>query len=181
MKNTIFYAVIFLLAFVGTTVAIYTMNNKYVNMFEFDFRESAVVEAAIADSVAAFHADSLVALDSLHVPENNGPTEEELVSDLHITKGELSKIETELGIKDKEIEQLKNKLEIKQKAEHEKWLKATIKLYEAMESSKAAEILSKIPENEAREIIYSMKKKKAAEILSLLGTETIKRLTRAIK
>ena len=52
MKNTIFYAVIFLLAFVGTTVAIYTMNNKYVNMFEFDFRESAVVEAAIADSVA---------------------------------------------------------------------------------------------------------------------------------
>ena len=50
-----------------------------------------------------------------------------------------------------------------------------------METNKAADLLAKLPENEAREIIYSMKNKKAAEILSGLDTETVKRLTRSRK
>lgn len=179
MKNIIIYALIFLLAFIGTTYLIYDFNNKYVNMFEFDFRETAAIEAAIADSLAAIEADSLAALDSLHLNEEEAPKTEEIVSDLESTKGKLNKVSVELSKKDKEIEQLKSKLEIEHKAEHEQWLKATVKLYEEMQASKAAEILSKIPDIEAREIIYSMKKKKAAEVLSQLSTETIKRLTRA--
>ncbi len=179
MKIIIIYALIFILAFIGTTYVIYDMNNKYVNMFEFDFRETAVLEAALADSLASLEADSLVALDSVVVSEETISINEDLATDLNSTKSKLSKVEVELTKKQKEIERLKSKLEIEHKAEHEKWLKSTVKLYEAMQASKAAEILSKIPDSEAREIIYTMKKKKAAEILSQLSTETVKRLTRA--
>lgn len=179
MKTTIIYALIFLLAFIGTTYVIYDMNNKYVNMFEFDFRETAALEQAIADSLAALEADSLAAIDSVKVIEEDKNVKAELETHLASTKSELSKIESELSNKEKEIEHLKSKLEIEHKAEHEKWLKSTVKLYEAMQASKAAEILSKIPNNEAREIIYSMKKKKAAEVLSQLSAETVKRLTKA--
>jgi len=179
VKNILIYAIIFLLAFSGTSAVIYMMNSKYVNMFGFDFRETAVFEAAIADSLSALQADSLSATDSLIVLKNIKTNEKELLADLNSANSELNKVELELGKKNKEIERLKSKLEIKHKAEHEQWLKSTVKLYEAMESNKAAEILSKISENEAREIIYSMKKKKAADILSELSAETIKRLTRA--
>jgi len=50
-----------------------------------------------------------------------------------------------------------------------------------MNTAKAGALLNSLPEKEARELIYSMKKKKAAEILSNLNTETVKRLTRAKK
>ena len=83
--------------------------------------------------------------------------------------------------KKRRLNSLKDQLEKESATEHEEWLKSTIKLYEAMETKKAADLLATLPENQAREIIYSMKNKKAAEILSGLDTETIKRLTRLQK
>ncbi len=179
MKSIIIYAVIFIIAFIGTTVGVYILNNKYMNMFEFDFREKAVVEAAIADSIAI--ADSLALLDSLHVHASVEEKAKELEANLNSTKGELNKIESELDKKDSEINHLKEQLNKKQKADHKAWLESTIKLYEAMDVKKAGELLSTLPENEAREILYSMKNKKAAKILSSLDVSTVKRLTRAKK
>jgi len=187
VKNTIIYAVIFFLAFVGTTAGVYLLNNNYVNMFEFDFRDPAVVEAAlikaaIADSIAFSMTDSLAVSDSLLVVDNNNePKGQQIKEELKHTKGELSKVEQELSKKEKQIEQLTNQLEQKQNSEHEKWLKSTIKLYEAMETNIAGKLLSSLPDAEARELLYSIKKKKAAEILSSLDTETVKRLTRSKK
>ena len=99
MKNILIYAIIFLLAFSGTSAVIYMMNSKYVNMFGFDFRETAVFEAAIADSLSALQADSLSATDSLIVLKNIKTNEKELLADLNSANSELNKVELELGKK----------------------------------------------------------------------------------
>jgi flagellar motility protein MotE (MotC chaperone) len=180
LKNTIVYAVIFILAFAGTTIGVYTFNNKYANIFHFDFRDAA--EVALADSLTAIVSDSLAVSDSTLVtdlqPEEN---EKKLEEDYAETKVELDKTSNQLSKKEKELEHLKTQLEEKKTAEHEEWLKSTIKLYEAMQTNKAGELLSALPEKEARELIYAMKNKKAAAILSSLDIETVKRLTRAKK
>lgn len=182
MKNTIVYTLTFVIAFLGTTAAIYMLNDKFANMFAFDFRDAEMVKAQIADSLAVVDSANIIMSDSLYLVENLLEEEkEELENSLNVTKSELTKAEQELSQKEKKIEQLKNQLEQEKATEHEEWLKSTIKLYEAMETNKAADLLAKLPENEAREIIYSMKNKKAAEILSGLDTETVKRLTRSRK
>lgn len=179
MKNIIIYAVVFIIAFVTTSFAVFTFNSKYANLFEFDFRDKAKVE--LADSLAAL--DSLALSDSLQVPEVDLHAEKAKKMEEHYTetKVELDKTSSKLTKKEQELEQLKTQIEEKKTEQHEAWLKSTIKLYEAMEVGKAGDLLKSLPEVEARELIYSMKNKKAAAILSNLDTETVKRLTRAKK
>lgn len=179
MKNIILYGLIFTIAFLATTLGIYTYNNKYVNMFEFDFRDAAKV--ALADSLRLKEVEIVDATDSLSTKNVHKEKTEKLKKDFKETKVELDQTSIELSQKEKEIELLKKLLEVKNNEEHDEWLKSTIKLYEEMETNKAGKLLKTIPEDEARELIYSMKKKKAAEILSNLDTETVKRLTRAEK
>jgi flagellar motility protein MotE (MotC chaperone) len=182
VKNTIIYTLIFILAFAATTAGIYTLNNKFADIFDFDFREASVVQALVADSLAALDSLHIENSDSILLAENKEILKtEELKENLTLTKSKLSKIEEELNKKEKKIEQLSSQLEKEKTVEREEWLKLTVKLYEAMETAKAGDLLAKLPENEAREIIYSMKNKKAAEILSGLDTETVKRLTRSTK
>lgn len=182
VKNTIIYALIFILAFAATTAGIYTLNNKFADIFAFDFREATEVQALVADSLAALDSLHIENSDSIFLAEDKEILKtEELKENLTLTKGKLSKVEEELNKKEKKIEQLSSQLEKEKTVEREEWLKSTVKLYEAMETAKAGDLLAKLPENEAREIIYSMKNKKAAEILSGLDTETVKRLTRSTK
>lgn len=177
MKSTILYTVIFLLAFVLTSYFIYSYNEKYVNIFEFDFRDAAQV--AIADSIAAITEEETVKVDSVAVDSSLVKWNKELTENYADAKKRLDKTEKELIARENEIKELKNKLQVTKTSKHEEWLNSTVKLYEAMETRKAGELLRTMPEVEARELIYSMKKKKAAEILSNLDTETVKRLTRA--
>jgi len=177
LKNVIIYAVIFIGAFVVTSYFVYTYNEKYVNLFELDLRDAAKV--ALADSLAQIKSETLATSDSAIVMKKPVEKNKEVEKDLKETKMKLNKTSNILSQKEKELEILKEKLEVRNVEEHEKWLKSTIKLYEAMEPTKAAQLLKALPEHEARELIYSMKNKKAAEILSSLDTETIKRLTRA--
>jgi flagellar motility protein MotE (MotC chaperone) len=179
LKNVILYALIFIIAFAATTIGIYTYNNKYVNMFEFDFRDAKKV--AIADSLAINENNIVEPSDSLVAVNEHEEKAKELKKEFKQTKVELDQTSNELSKKEKELEFLKKQLEVKKNEEHDEWLKSTIKLYEEMETNKAGQLLKTIPENEAREIVYSMKKKKAAEILSNLDTETVKRLTKAQK
>ncbi|MCB9248062.1 MAG: hypothetical protein H6613_05720 [Ignavibacteriales bacterium] len=180
MKNVIVYAVIFIVAFLATTFGVYTFNNKYANMFEFDFRDAAKVEAALVDSLAIAHGDSLTVADSL-VSDHEPVVEKghKIATDLKVTKGKLNEVEEALLKKEEEIKLLESKVKEKEDEKYAEWLKNTIKLYEAMESTKAAQFIKAMPENEARDLIYSMKKKKAAEVLSYLSAETVNRLTRA--
>lgn len=179
MKNTILYALIFISAFVGTSFGIYSLNNKYVDIFQFDFRDA--VQVAKLDSMAVVKADTTVVVDSL----NRETVLEEKVTqfqeDLIEAKKELKKTSRELTQKEKEMELLRKQLENKNNAEHDEWFKSTLKLYEAMDVEKARQLIKKLPEEDARKLVYSMKRKKAAEILSSLDIETVKRLTRAEK
>jgi flagellar motility protein MotE (MotC chaperone) len=184
LKNIIIYAVIFLLAFAATSYEIYTLNNKYVNVFKFDFRDKVAFEKKLADSLAVLsvdstnivHGDSLAVADSL-TSEKKMLQTSTIESDS--IKNELNDVKQKLSQKDKEIEELKNQLNGTQDIKYQDWLKNTIKIYEEMESNKAAQLIQGIPENQARDIIYSMKKKKAAEILSYLENGTVQRLTKA--
>ena len=182
MKNVILYAVIFIIAFIATTYGVYTYNEKYVNLFEFDLRDASVAaKAAKADSLALANSDSLVVSDNLNIDNKKVEKVKEVEKNLTEAKVKLDKTSNKLSEKEKELEMLKKQLEVKNVEEHEEWLKSTIKLYEAMETTKAGQLLKALPDDEARELIYSMKNKKAAEILSSLDTETIKRLTREKK
>ena len=179
MKNTIFYSFIFIAAFVLTTVAIYNLNNKYENIFQFDLRLSA--DVAMADSLALIELDSNMVSDTTVVKEESVLVQQKLEQDFEETKSKLAKTTRELTRKDEELAALRKRISVKEESKHTEWLKSTVKLYEQMESGKAGDLLRSLPVDEARELIYSMKKKKAAEILSTLDTETVKRLTRVKK
>ena len=179
MKNTILYSVIFIFAFAVTSFLLYSYNKKYVNIFGFDFRDAA--EVAIADNLASIAQEDTLIEDSTNTDNSLLEINSELQQDYTEAKMKLDQTARELTQKEKEIEELKNKLAVSHNAKHEEWLSSTVKLYESMETRKAGELLRTMPEKEARELIYSMKKKKAAEILSNLDTETVKRLTRAKK
>ena len=179
MKDTILYSVVFILAFAVTSFFIYSFNQKYVNIFEFDFRDA--VQVARADSLAAITAVDSVRSDSTSIDNSLLEINKELEKDYAETKMKLDKTVKELTEKEEEIKSLKDKIQVSKTNKHEEWLSSTVKLYESMETRKAGELLKTMPETEARELIYKMKRKKAAEILSNLDTETVKRLTRAKK
>lgn len=59
---------------------------------------------------------------------------------------------------------------------YNKWIKNSVKLYETMDSKKAAKIIQGYNDNIARDIIFSMKKKKAAEIIAEFKPELVNRI-----
>ena len=179
MKNTILYSFIFAFAFIGTTYVLYDLNNKFENIFQFDFRLSE--ELALADSLASEGLETDLVSDSTNVQDETEKISEQLEKDFNETKNKLAKTTQELSRREKELVELKKKISTEAETNHTEWLKSTVKLYEEMESVKASELLRSLPSDEARELLYSMKKKKAADILSNLDTETVKRLTRAKK
>jgi flagellar motility protein MotE (MotC chaperone) len=160
-------------------MVIYDLNNKYENIFKFDFR--LCKDVAMADSLASVEPDTNLTSDITEVKKESDPISEELEQDFEETKNKLAKTTRELTKKEEELAELKKRISVNEENNHTEWLKSTVKLYEEMESGKASELLKSLPVDEARELIYSMKKKRAAEILSNLDTETVKRLTRAKK
>ena len=56
------------------------------------------------------------------------------------------------------------------------WVKENVKLYESMDSKKAAKVIKGYSDNIARDILLKMKKKKAAEILAELKPEDVTRI-----
>jgi flagellar motility protein MotE (MotC chaperone) len=59
---------------------------------------------------------------------------------------------------------------------YKNWIKNSVKLYEAMETKKAAKILQTYSDNIAREIIFKMKKRKAAEIIAEIKPDIASRI-----
>ena len=188
MKNIIIYAVVFIAAFAATSFGIYTLNNKYVDVFNLDFRDKVTYEKMKLENLAKLNTDSLAIVqndspvtDSLSVGKTM--TKDKMIEAFKDTianvKAELNTTQQKLEQKDQEIIELKSKLENEENVKYQDWLKNTIKLYEEMESNKAAQLLQGMPDKQARDLIYSMKKKKAAEILSYLEVGTVQRLTKA--
>ena len=206
MKEKIIYIVPFVLAFIFVSAAIIYLNSSFKNIFKFDFsaasqislpkqvakatEETAIDSTKISqtqDSVKQKNVqttiDTTVAPNSAKVDqaiakntnsvkksEEKDPSAKSPPKD--VVKNEPnSKTEPEAVPINKELPA--NAIE---KPDYKNWVKQTVKLYESMESKKAAKIIQGYSDNIARDILFTMKKKKAAEILAEFRPEAVTRI-----
>ncbi len=205
------YVMVFALAFVTTTIAIIFLNEKFANIFAFNFGPNPentpimvvedsegetfkaslnsykkdvveAVKAEVYDDIKEGIIDSIKELPAKSEFENLSKQVEQtkrVINDYRKKEAEKQQLENSLANKEKELENLKKQREKEENEEYEAWVKSTVKLFETMDSKKAAKIISEYSDNVARDLIYKMKKKKAAEILSNLNTEKVIQLTQA--
>ncbi|NOX17049.1 MAG: hypothetical protein GXO87_02055 [Chlorobi bacterium] len=102
-----------------------------------------------------------------------------VVDSLKKTKDKVVLLAKQNKRKDRKIKDLEKRIIRQKDSSYTAWLKATVKLYESMDSKQAAKLIRNFSDSEARDLIYSMKKKKAAEILSNLSAEKVTILTRS--
>lgn len=205
MTSKIIYIVLFIGAFILTTIIIAFLNSQFNNIFQFDF--SPPTEVLSTDNTLS-PADSLqlstventveddlniIIEDKLKTVENTGEetlnifNEDELKDNLI----ENSRLRDSLDLLRSELEQIKEdeaKIEEQRKKNNDKansnennykaWLKQTSDLYATMDSKKAAKIIQNYSDNIARDLLYAMKKKKAADILAELNPEVATRIMR---
>ncbi|MCF8240189.1 MAG: hypothetical protein K9J16_02305 [Melioribacteraceae bacterium] len=198
MKNLITYILVFFMAFMFVTSGIVYLNQKYVNIFKFDFREAeakrvselrklsandfmkireAVYTQIKSELDESKKDDTKVSIDSTYLTTMN-----ENVSKIDKLSEEFNKIaqlRKDNSQKDKKIKELESQSKIRQDSIYNEWVKATVKLYESMDSKDAAKFIQKYSDNVARDLIYTMKKKKAAAILSNLNPDMVINLTKA--
>jgi len=176
------------------------LNNRYENIFAFNFTETKIEEVADSSALNEYPVsldeytkqviseikgeliDTLAKLNQKVVVDTvyKEIVKDEMLID-SLKKAEQAKLAANRTAeeKTKELEALKNQSQATNTAEYKEWISSTVKLYESMDSKKAAKIISGYSDNVARDLIYSMKKKKAAEILSNLNSEQIVKLTQA--
>ena len=193
------YILVFAVIFAGITSTIILLNNKYVNIFAMNFEPETKLPGQEVVTKVKLNTVSKEILENLkkdvitELEDNLIDSISTLTSEV-VTKTEvqktlidsLKKLENDQRIKDQEI--AKKNSEVKKLAEQVKkekedeyntWISSTVKLYESMDSKKAAKIIIGYDDSVARDIIYSMKKKKAAQILANLSSEQIVKLTQA--
>jgi len=189
MIDKIATVIIFIVSFVMVTALIAFMNLKYDNIFDFDFTPShAAAELRTVQQIediklnlrpeiekAVFDSLKVIGFDSSAVVGTNNKILI-LEDSIAVLQKEIAKLSTETS----NLEVTNANFEKKEdsEAEYQEWIKTTSKLFESMESQKAAKIILKYSDNIAKDILYSIKKKKAADILSELNPETAKRITR---
>lgn len=196
MKEKIIYIVSFLLAFVLITGLMIFLNSSYKNIFAFDF-------TPVSRSVAEVKKQEPQNQPAVQ-PKDTTPLSTAL-KDTAVQKNDSSKIKPNLAaIKDssavkkvtqekaKKIEPLPvntavvktespkaveiDKNNAKQDSVYKSWVKNTVKLYETMDTRKAAKIIQGYSDNIARDLLLTMKKKKAAEILAEFNPQTATRI-----
>jgi flagellar motility protein MotE (MotC chaperone) len=189
MIDKIAAVIVFIVAFVMVTALIAFMNLQYNNIFDFDFTptqhaieiktESQIEElsATLRPEIEKHVFDSLkvIGFDSLAIINTNKKVIQ-LEDSIAVLQKNISKLTRETSTL--EATNAKNTKKSDSKKEYQTWIKTTSKLYESMESQKAAKIILKYSDNIAKDILYSMKKKKAAEILAELNPEIANRITR---
>lgn len=193
MNSKVIYGLVFLMAFVLTTAGIIFMNNKYNNIFKMDFSPPGLADSLKARADSLRMADSLRVADSLknaNLPDSlkiqldstNHTAEVHENAATSATSGTIEKAPAEKSTAESKPMQQENKqipaAKAKAEAEYNDWVKNTAALYDLMDAKKAAKIIQKHSDNEARDILYAMKKKKAAEILSELSPEVAQRFIR---
>jgi len=185
VKNTIVYSIIFLFAFGLVTGALFYFNGKFNSMFEFDFSPPKLEQtklkpgAAVADSLksdstkvmpdsSAVHSDST----ANHLLPNNA------VAAVNSTEKSTSKSKTEVTpiTENPMVPKTNMRTVVNRDSIYKSWVAETVKLYEVMDSKKAAKVIMGYSDNIARDIILKMKKKKAAEILAELKPEVVTRI-----
>ena len=205
MKEKIIYIVPFVLVFIFISAAIIYLNSSFKNIFKFDFSPTTHVSMPreAAKTKQETKVDSTQAPQSQDsTKQNNVQPPIDTVAVANTTKSNNAKNENTDAVKKAETknpvppsrqkdivktEQI-NKTEPesmpvqtelvanKEKTDYKNWVKQTVKLYESMETKKAAKIIQGYSDNIARDILFTMKKKKAAEILAEFKPEVVNRI-----
>ena len=207
MTSKIIYIVLFLGAFILTTIIIAFFNSQFNNIFQFDFSPPTEVLSAdiplslddslhlsaakntVQDALNIFNEDELTAVentgkDALNIfneneLKNNVIENNRLRDSLDILKSELEQIKKdEVKIEEQPKKNNDNTNSNSNKNDYKAWLKQTSDLYAAMDSKKAAKIIQNYSDNIARDLLYTMNKKKAAQILGELKPEVATRIMR---
>ena len=194
MKTKIIYVLIFIGAFILTTVVIVILNTQFNNIFKFDFSApgQTTTQKTLLTSTDQYQQGNTDSTNFLITrnKENintNISNDNRLADEIENNKKLQDSLNTLLKLIDdmkqqetKPVEQVVNntseEVPDKEKAGYEDWVKKTSNLYASMDSKKAAKIIQNYSDNIARDILYSMKRKKAAEILAEFKPEIATRI-----
>ena len=204
MQTKITYVIIFLFAFILTTGGVVLVNQKFENIFKFDFsprsevladNKSDSTKAPIdtsglknewAEKVKQNVTDSLsqVAGSDKIIGKTADKTQAIIdernrqLDSLNKVKKELALYQAKLKTTSKEVQGISADMKTKQDSAYIKWRDEMVKTYELMDTRMAAKIIQKLNDNLAKDILFSMKKKKRAQILAEFSPDTAIRLTR---
>lgn len=181
----IVYLFMFMMTFIAISSVIFILDNRYNNIFALDFTPApdwSKVNIRLQEQVDSLKKHfTYTKIDTYFVY-----MDESLIKKIDTTTQQLNKLEgllKEQTILLAEKEQIIKNQNLKTVAVRDSaraiWLQSTVKLYETMDARNAANIIKSFPDDLAKEIIYSMKKKKAGEILSLLSPEFVSKITGA--
>ncbi len=195
MKEKIIYGLSFLMAFIVVTLLMIYAASAYRNVFKFDFTPVDKIEIRKNNTInTSLNSNSLSKLkkeliDTLHAIKDNQLydtlsfrlKDSMIVDSLRFLLSEFKKLKAEKELITTKLSQQQLNFErtsesVKKDSAYKAWLKNTVKIYEAMDSKKAAKIIQSYSDNIARDIIFSMKKKKAAEIITELKPEIANRI-----
>ncbi|MEI7811707.1 MAG: hypothetical protein WCJ01_04690 [Ignavibacteria bacterium] len=193
MLAKLIYVLVFLLVFVLTTGGLVYLNNKYENIFKFNFAPTNQMQP---------HVKNQNQIDTNSVKNNKQKDStmnlnESEVKDSVLTKKPVTVLELEkqidslknahqalmdisnrkLAEKEKEIQSIKTVEKARSDSAYMKWKEQMVKIYETMDAKSAAKLIEKLADNLARDILFSLKNKKAAQIIKELNPETANRLT----
>jgi flagellar motility protein MotE (MotC chaperone) len=196
VKEKAVYIVSFLLAFIIVTGLMIYLNSTCKNIFAFDFSPSGTMAAEIPNQTSSAPAEDQprdTTSQYAAPPDTSRPVQDTTLmkstsvtlADTNAVKKISKKItETVKPQAPKEesrqeipaVAALNSKTATKRDSSYKAWVSTTVKLYESMETRKAAKIILGYSDNIARDILLKMKKKKAAEILAEFKPETATRI-----
>lgn len=163
MKNSILYILIFVITFILTTAGILYFNEKYENIFTFNFKpvvdsvklkqELLLQQKKLAEKKRQDSLDQIRKYDSLLAEQKK---QEELLK--------LAKLEKKRQDSLKIVEK-----KLKEQEAYKEWMKSTLKIFAKMDAKNIVKILENYSDNVARDLIYEMKDAQAAEVLSVLA------------
>jgi len=192
MKDKMIVIMIYTLTFVAVTAGIIYLNQKYENIFKFDFSPAKthlsidLKKPEYKTALAKYEKDFRKKLiDSLLSAHSLNQSDEKFVDQSPILRDSLqrvkAKLKTVLNAQKQDSMQAAQMRLATNKKDYDDWLKKTAALYNSMESAQAAKIIKKYSDNVARDIIYKLKKQKAAEILAMLNPDEATRITKVVK
>jgi flagellar motility protein MotE (MotC chaperone) len=173
----------FVFAFILVTGVLVYLNSIYNNIFHFDFSPKIDNQkTALLDSVST--KNSLNSNTDKY--ENDLASNEKNVNDTTNSQYNINSNEqpalnaindnSSVSTEDKSTQKLVEKTN--KDSAYNAWLKKTVKLVENLPPAQASKLLKNYSDNQARDIIYTMKQKQAAKIISYLEPEYVQKLTR---
>jgi flagellar motility protein MotE (MotC chaperone) len=202
VKEKIIYIVSFLLAFVLVSGMIIYFNSVYSNIFAFEFTpvnqslNMTEEKPANSDQNSTSNVQAPPALTSLQDTSKKN-IDSSKIKDVSIPLSDTAGSAKAQHLIDEQKKQesernnqlradsvkliAENKLNAKKDSVYQIWVRKTVKLYESMDSRKAAKIILGYSDNIARDLLLTMKKKKAADIIAEFKPEVATRIISANK